>query len=350
MDMSHATQRQLLDGPMPPALLDDQRLYALAPLDLRVERQTRYRADDQCVALDAFDPADQALLRRLYALLGELLTLLVEPSAASSALRLKLLANWLEQIDLAGALAALRDMGLPTEQGQPGPRLRRVLHILRGGCLTSLAVELQIIALGLADPTDLTLLGGAARDYLTTLRACVPELEPSFRRGDRRRLQSVGLLLETWYERSLTALEGAAQVVFDCRFFGEIAESALEFAAVDHMLASLVGQAARDSHDGLVGVSVLPVPPHRPHSVRFVVAGQPAALRRAALERCDEDLEALFLEGFASGGLALPLCAEAVAAAYGLSGVVAALEGGHIGARQLDGSCVYWFHWPTVVP
>lgn len=349
MDMPRATQRQLLDGPMPPALLDDHRLYALAPPDLRQERQTRYRADDQCVPLEAFDPADRALLRRLYALLGELLTLLAEPGAASSALRLKLLAAWLQQIDLAGALTALRDMGLPTEQAQPGPLLRRALHSLRGGCLTSLAVELQIVALGLGDPSDLTLLGCAARDYLATLRACVPDLEPSYRRGDRRRRQSVGLLLETWYDRSLTELAGAAQVVFDCRFFGEIAEGALEFAAVDRMLAGLVGQAARDSQDGLVGVCVLPVPPQRPHSVRFVVSGQPDPLWGGPQPRAARP-EALFLEAGPAGGLALPRCAETVAAAYGLADTGAALAGGHVGARLIDGSCVYWFHWPTLVP
>jgi signal transduction histidine kinase len=323
-------------------------LYALAPTTLASHRAVRYDGGAMDAPLSVFPPAERALLAELYAAIQAVYAVVrdedVPPDEQAEALRRLYASAW------SRLFPTIRELGAGIPPERLTPRLRQILHDVKGGAFQALAVYLQLLTLDALSADQLHRVFFLARDQLKIMRNALPELDPEgVARDEARRLHAVGLLVEKW-QRAEHHLPGrSAAVEVDCRYQGAIAERCLEFAALDRVIYNLVNNAAAHSADGRVRLAILPVPPAAPRDLRIAVANPVSDEQRRALEsRFPDGLGALFHGGFTTGGsgLGLRICADFVANAYGLATVDQALAGGHIGAAIVAGQFVAWVHWP----
>lgn len=323
-------------------------LYALAPAALASRRAVRYDGGAMNAPLGVFPPAERALLAELYAAIQAVYAVARDEGAPAderaAALRRLYALAW------PRLLPAVRELGAGVAPEGLTPRLRQILHDVKGGAFQALAVYLQLLTLDALPAGQLHRVFFLARDQLKIMRNALPELDPEgVARDEALNLHAAGLLVEKW-QRAEHRLPGrSATVEVDCRYQGAVAERCLEFAALDRVVYNLVNNAAAHSADARVRLAILPVPATAPRDLRIAVANRVSDEQRRALEsRFPDGVGALFHGGFTTGGsgLGLRICADFVANAYGLATVDQALAGGHLGAAIVQGQFVAWVHWP----
>jgi signal transduction histidine kinase len=337
---------------IPQALLSDDEIMALAPLQLPSLRQRRYAGDGMSIEFAHLPETARLLIVRLYTSVQAIHHLMRQEEPPREQLdRLNALLQQIAWSELLGELRRLQ-FEMPTAEQQR--RADQVLHDIRGGSFQALSIHVQLAEMGVAEAEDAPRVFLLARDHLKIMRNCLPELDPERYRDDMQaQAHSVQLLVEKWGRGSYQLPDSTVQVRLDCRFDGSVSERCVEFSALDRVLYNLMNNAARHSSDRRVALTIVPLNDAPTNSLRFVIANHINDEQRERLETHfggAAGLGRLFLGGFTTGGngLGMRIGAEFVTNAYGLANIEQALERGYVGATMLDQRFVNWFHWPVV--
>ena len=320
---------------MPLPLSTDQVL-SLAPVLLENRRASRYRADEQAIASSDLGAVDFATVTALYAMLGELEEGGADPSADPAALLAVAARHHLD-----GLLQRVRRLGAE----RSSPRVASAVHDLRGGALTTLFVHLGRLRRmpERADTRRSLFLG--ARDHRKMMRNVVLDLDATARARDLAFLPHSLVELA----RALRAFAGVVReepIVVDVESATDavIAESCVEFGAIDRVAYNLLNNAVR--HAAQPNITTWLV--RFAKDLRVVVANAVEPEHRALLtDRLASDESSLFGDFTTTGsGYGLRIVGELVAHAYGVPSVQKLTTGRYVGARTVDDSFVAWFHWP----
>jgi signal transduction histidine kinase len=330
--------------PLTPALLS-----ALAPTQIVSHRTQRSIGAPLSVSLAEFSPADQTIISELYRALSELFNVLEgvreDVGASRSGIR-----AFTQRVGWSALVKATQQLGRSALDQPLNQRRSAVIHDLRGGSLTALAINIQLLELGMLEANDVLRLFFLTRDHLKMMRNGIYDLDqPRYERDLQQRPHRVQLLVEKWSAASYRLQQQAAEIVVDCRFDGVVSERCIEFAALDRVLYNLINNAVRFTADGRVYLAIFPL--EQSQNVRFVVYNQTTEEHRQRLhERFGDDLGQLFRGGFTTGGtgLGMRICAEFVTDAYGVGSVEHGLEQGYVGVQLREGYFVTWAHWPMV--
>jgi signal transduction histidine kinase len=336
-----------MDTPARPLSIDQ--LYGLAPRTLPFHRSLRYTGDGMSVRLADFSPSDQALIERLYAIIGEILVVLREhrdhPDIAVPQLK-----EFCREAGWHQFATEIRQLGEEISAADENQRLRQVVHDLRGGGFLALSVYLQLIELELFQPLDLQRMFFLARDQLKIMRNGVDGIDPLGEDRDRGlSLHDVDLLVEKWADSAHRLQGRVAKISVESQFVGAIAERCLEFSALDRVIYNLMNNAALNSADERVYMAIVPLEISDPENLRFVIVNKVSPIQRATLEqRWADGPGQLFQGGFTTGGngLGMRICADFICNAYGLTSVDQGLSEGHFGAITIADNFAVWFHWP----
>lgn len=304
-------------------------------------RSLRYRGDDRAVPLSALTENDRSAVRSLYTLLSafeararELLEGHVERAAELAA-----------ELDTGSLIAAARALGSGRESSSE--EVRRALHDVRGGALTSLLVELRRAERGEQNVKALHVL---VSDHLKLMRNALLELDDARREADTAPRAHFAERLTESLEH-VTGEGGAVRVAVQREFSGAITMSCVELGALDRASLNLVNNAVRHSASDHVGVLLLPAATEPDPDLRIVVANTvDDAQARVLQERFGVQLSRLFLESFSTtgSGAGMMICVDFVASAYGLARSEQAVRAGLVGARLEGSAFVAWLHWPAV--
>jgi signal transduction histidine kinase len=323
-------------------------LHALAPPSLPSYRNSRYFGDDNSVVLSDFTPADQAVIKDMYAALITLMELIRQQK--DTGFDLPSLQALLAQLSWSALIQRLQHLGdsLPEHIAA---HLGEAIHDIRGGSFAALSINLQMLGLGLVEHDDLLRIFFLVRDHLKIMRNAVRDIDPQRYQADwEQKLHNVKLIVEKWTNTIHKVSNTTARIDLDCRFDGNISERCLEFSALDRVLYNMVNNAVRHTADDVVYLSIFPANPDQPHDVRFVIYNAITPAHRQILhDRFGANLNQVFGSGFTTGGsgLGLRICAHFVANAYGVHEFEQATGAGYLGAALLDDYFVNWFHWPV---
>lgn len=326
-------------------------LLALAPVQLRTYRATRYQGDDQSIPFASFALVDQHILTRMYGVLQMILntTMRYRDTPGEGAAPLHAL---IKELNWSQVVHDVRELGKATYAMTTTPLMREVLHDIKGGSFMALSVGLQLIEIGITQPDDVTRTFFLARDHRKIIRNAVPDLDAHAAALDQTsKAHSTQLLIEKWAHAAYNLPNHTVRVEIDTGFVGDISDRCVEFSALDRVLYNLVNNAARNTVDGVVHLAMLPVEADQPHNLRFVVYNAIGAEQRAQLTaHFGDKLNRLFLGGFTTDGtgLGMRICANFVANAYGVHTIERALAEQYIGSCLVDEQFVAWFHWPLI--
>ena len=339
-------------------------LLALAPLRLPNYRRVRYEGDDLYVDLDQLAPRDQTLLRGLYQRLSELLYAIVDAST-TDAQKWEKVQDWIDRHDLDVIIDEVRELGFASYAQNPGEKVAKAMHDLRGGALSSLLGRLQLFGYLRTVPGALNILFVQARDHLKVMRNALVGLDEPRRQADRTpKAHAMQLMLDKWHEAVVGSRwrERPIRLEMDCRYEGPLTECCLESAAIDRIFYNLAANACRHTDDERLEMAIFPLPESPGDCLRFVlsnrvgetdVARLRATIRAGGADSTDrgmgQSLFALFEPEVSStgSGFGLTVVADFVAGAFGLSDRAEALRERYVGA-VLDGQTFrVWFHWPA---
>lgn len=355
--------------------IDESAILGLAPAQLTNLRQERYGGDDMGIRLRDLPAADVAGIRALYSVISRLLDELRvalriahgdgsapggvrngSPDLSDSSVddvepaRI-VLKRTAADPDWRAAMKAARALHYPTA-GDGGRAKditlrRQALHDVRGGALAALALTLDLIAVTDASTAEVVRAFYLTRDHLKIMRNALEDVDTVARERDRTfRDHGTRLLFEKW-SSAVHRLPGdrSARVEVDSTYEGPVSRRCLEFSALDRVLYNLMNNAVRFTANGVVTLYLREIA----GNLRFVVVNEIASSQLAAMqERWGDDVGALFLGGFTTGGegVGLSICGEFVANAYGLPDVSVAIRERHVGAQIIGSAFVAWFHWP----
>lgn len=333
---------------MPQAQLN---LTGLAPENLICYRPSRYAGDDISLLLNVFSDTDRATVTALYERLKDLLDLLKahrdQPEQC-----LGLLEARIKQQSWPTLIKSLQELGTTSYQQRPSKLLSQVVHDLKGGALTSLLLRIQLIQMGIKRPESVLPMFFLTRDHLKIMRNGLRDIDAEWRNRDQgRQYHSLSLIKEKWQNATHYVGNKAVKVQLDIQYDGNVAESCLEFSAVDRVIYNLINNAALYAVEDVIHFHILTVPKGVPQHLRFVITNHISAEHKAALEqRFGQRLQDIFIGGFTTGGngFGMRICAEFVANAYGVHSLDRCLADGYIGAKLEGATFVTWFHWPTV--
>ena len=344
--------------PLPETLL------ALAPLRLPNHRRERYVGDDLCVELERLAARDQTLLRDIYGQLTELLFTIVD-TTTTEAQKWEGVRGWIERHNLDKIIDEVRELGLASHEHDPGEKLAKAMHDVRGGALSSLLGRLQLFVHLRKQPSTLNVLFVQVRDHLKIMRNAVVGLDEERRNADRRpKAHAMQLMLDKWQESVVGPQwrERPIHLEIDCRYEGPLTECCLESAAIDRIFYNLTNNAARHAADERLEMVVFPVPESGGDCLRFVLSNRVSetdAARLRSLPRPGgtgvallgpgENLLALFEPEVSSdgSGFGLTVVADFVGGAFGLRDRAQALRERYLGAVLDEQTFRVWFHWPT---
>ena len=248
-------------------------LYSLAPTDLPVLRRLRYDGGGFGLPLGQFAPADQAIIRRIYAAVHGI----YDHWLASRALDACRLTEHVQRLDDDAFVEAARALGRATvAAGAETPLMHKVVHDLRGGGLTALIGSASLIRAGCASDDALRTSVLLARDHAKIMRNAVPDLDPSRRRADEgTRVHDIQDFIDKWNGAAVRVHGRNVYITVDSAFQGSISARCLETSAIDRVLFNYLNNAARFSADGRVNLSIFPVSDGR--LVRWVADNAVAA-------------------------------------------------------------------------
>jgi len=342
-----------MDLPEPlPAIWTDALLARAMPEVVANQRVDRFRGEALRLPLSALGEDDRAVALSLYDWLGAIESI-TSPSARTlpSASGLRAL---LDAHPTRPQLRAMQSFGHATPARDSDSLVAKVVHDVRGGPLTSLLLQLQIVEAGRVGPDDVLRVHYRVRDHRKIMRAALPGIDDAGRERDQTLKQhDVGLLTEKWSGATVpvagTGGERAVRVRLDQRFEGTVCESCIEFTALDRVIYNLINNALRHASDGGVHVVLSAVPIGAPTNLHVAVAnrvdaGEATALRR----RFGGDLGGLFAGGYSTtgSGLGLRICADMVGNAFGVDDAEDCADAGYVGATMSDEVFGAWAHWP----
>ena len=355
--MQGSTATPQIHSPVPDFLL------ALAPLRLPNHRRERYAGDNLCIALDQVAPRDQELLRNLYRQLNELLFTIADTST-TDAQKWEKVQGWIDRYDLDAIINEVRELGLASHEHDPGERLAKAMHDVRGGALSSLLGRLQLFGHLHTMSGALNVLFVQARDHLKIMRNAIVGLDEPRREADRTpKAHAMALMLGKWHESVVGPKwhERPIRMQIDCRYEGALTECCLESAAIDRIFYNLAANACRHATDERLEMAIFPIPEPPGDCLRFVLSNRVseadaarlgATIRAGGADSTElgtgQSLFALFEPEVSStgSGFGLTVVADFVAGAFGLRDRAEALRERYVGAI-LDGQTFrVWFHWP----
>ena len=324
-------------------------LLALSSATLR-PRSRPYLGDSVIASIASLHSDDAAIVRRLYAFLGELYGAVDLLNAASTGLAA--VRDLLARSDYAELGAAIRRLGAALSADATPLALRKAYHDVRGGSLPALLMHLDLVEAGEATAQDIERIFILVRDHLKILRNALPDLDPAgYERDLCSREHDAALIVQKWSDASYgTEAAHRVMVHLDCEFVGGVSERCMEFAALDRVIYNLINNAARFADDARVLVHVFPLTDARETDLRFVVCNRiSAAHRDRLLADLGGDCSRVFAGGYTTGGhgVGLQICGDIITHGYGLASLREALSGGYLGARVLRDHFVAWFHWPA---
>lgn len=226
-------------------------------------------------------------------------------------------------------------------------QLRQVIHDLRGGPVTTLVMSMSILLNG--GDVDSRYIWLLARDVRKIARNCFPDLDlETYALDSRENAHSVRLIGEKW---SRVTRGGGVEVHMD--FQGSIANSCVEFSALDRTLYNLMNNAIRESSSETEPVKLYIVTEtNQPEveDVRIWIRNPIDEIQYEELTtKFGADLSDLFLTNFSTtgSGIGMQIVCDFVGKAYGVS-ARRALEMRIAGIRLERTHFNVWFHWPTV--
>ena len=247
------------DPPVPDHLL------ALAPLRLENYRRARYMGDDLYVDLDQLAARDQTLLRGLYEHLTELLYVIAD-TATTDARKWESIQGWIDRHNLDEMIGEVRELGHASHERNPGERLSKAMHDVRGGALSSLLGRLQLFGHLRRLPGALNILFIQARDHLKIMRSAIVGLDERRREADRKpKAHAMRLMIDKWHESIVGPKwrERPIRLEIDCRYEGALTECCLESAAIDRIFYNLAANACRHAADERLEMAIFPCPSRR---------------------------------------------------------------------------------------
>ncbi|HEY1190638.1 MAG TPA: ATP-binding protein [Gemmata sp.] len=322
-------------------MLPPQSLYDIAPSDLPNERQNRFDGSGFSADLNSFAPADRDRLAQVYATVDRVGRTPLDAGA-------DVLAGGLRGIDTAALIRDASALGSDTPVQVTGdPRVRRLLHDIRGGGLQVLVGGAELIRY---DPNATAFARNAvlaARDHAKIMRAGFPALDPeNYACDELTKAHAVESLVATWDGLNVLQNGRTVRVTVDCSYHGAITGRCLETAAVERIMCNYVNNAVRFVADGHVSIWVFQV---GPGLVRWAVHNTVSEYDLTWLtQKTGGDLRQLFRGGTTHGGngIGLSACAEIVGECFGLD-AERALRSGYLGAHADPGGYTAWFHWPV---
>ena len=331
-----------IPGGVPEALIN------LGDQPLINHRVNRYQGDDLCSDILDFNEADQVRIRELYNMLLTLFNIVSEPAKAgvfSSELE-----PFLRSLDIEKLTGSVREIGSGPHYEKLGP-LARTAHDIRGGSLTSLLYELDAGLFRLAQPELTRSLFLLSRDHLKIMRNALLGLDTAKRDADLLPvIHAASLITDKWDHAEIKLPDHSVTVSVQQAYQGPIAESCVEFGAIDRVLYNLMNNAARHAADRTIQLLVSPFPVvEEPEDLRFLIVNQVADSELAALHSKSrgENLGFLFEAGVSTtgSGLGMSIVSDFVSNAYGISGSQA-LQEHYFGASLRGKHFAAWFHWP----
>jgi hypothetical protein len=326
-------------------------LYTLAPTDLENYRPERYDGSGFSISINDLVPADQVVIRQLYQGIKQLYDLWLYLRDAP---QYDLLQQQLETLGSAEFLELAQALGLATyEQGQPSELLRKIIHDLRGGALTSLLGYTRLIGrvAGSRREEFTRLAIFLARDHAKMMRNALVDLDWPVRQADESaKIHLINDFVEKWNGLTFHLEDRIVQVTAVSTFTGAITNRCLETSSIDRIVYNYMNNAARFTADGRVSLAIFPI---NDTLVRWVVANQITADQAAWLAaNVGDNLNQLFAGGYTRGGQGIGLsnCADFVAAGFGIRQPAEALAQGYLGAKVIDNTYYAWFHWPAYLP
>lgn len=313
----------------------------LAPRELEMMRGSRYRADEQAIALAALPVEDQPVIVSIYEMLEELGQLVADTDTLVDATPI---IDFTVRREVSKLLHIVRRLGASVPAD--AVHLAEALHDIRGGALTTLFVQLARIgklpwrdelARGLAIAT---------RDQMKMMRNVIRDIDPVLRERDLAFLpHSLFDVARAVREFRGTVAEQPVEVAVDCPTDGVIADSCVEVSAVDRVTYNLLNNAVRYADQPRIHAWLLLLE----GDLRVAIANAISPQQHATIaEVLGSSTSSLFGTFTTSGsGYGLRIVSELVGRAYGVASVDALVAKGYIGAKLEGGDTfVTWFHWP----
>lgn len=288
----------------------------------------------QC-AMSAFHRLDQQIVRELYAALQQVDTF----SSSSSAKA---------QEHSARLIEVAQELGNASLGPENDPWIRKVVHDVRGGSLLALTYALDASEVTQATRHSARFL---AADHMKIMRNAISGLDDAACESDQLGgLHGTAALEHRWTTAVLRNQLGGIEVRFDARWQGDFAQNCFEFSAVQRVIYNLLANASRFTADQTIIFHVIGVPEPGVSNIRFTFENLVTQAQQLVLEEQLQDRQGIFDDGVTrtSQGLGLGICADFVAAAYGIDGRDVALEGEYLGVTVEDRRFISWFHWPVV--
>lgn len=308
----------------------------------------RYGGTGMAWDFNRLAPTDQDAIRSLYEKIDSLMNLPVWSQTCPKTRRAALI-QWQKLQDWRRCWRDMAALGPESYTLFGGSlQLRQVIHDLRGGPLTSLVLALSTL---LHDPefeADFDYIRLMARDVRKTARNCFPDLDPISYEQDRLDVShAADLIVEKW-----TKMHCRGGVYVDAEFDGNIAQSCVEFSALDRVLYNLMNNAIRASahSDEAVELRIMTEPGKRTKEIaRFWITNVIHPTQYAQLNKTfGDDMSELFVSSFSTtgSGLGMQIVADFVGKAFGVS-PSRALKAGMLGGILTPSHFHTWFHWPV---
>ncbi len=320
---------------------------SLAPTTLHIKRQERYDGSGFDISLRDLAPEDVSLIIRVYQTVKGVYDLWLYMRDRPN---YPLLRQQLERLAQPEFIFAAQAIGAATyAYHPPSAGLRKAIHDIRSGGLTSLAGYAALIKYRPDDDKIVRQAVFLARDHAKMMRNIILDLDVPTREADESsKLHAIAEFVEKW--RGFTFHLAQKQVVVQAQssYDGFITSRCLETSAVDRVLYNYINNAARFSATDCVCLTVLEV---SPGLTRWVVENEITADQQVWLQHTlGPDLTPLFQGGYTreGHGVGLSSCTDIVAASFGV-GLGIALTQKYLGASLRDQVYYAWFHWPAYV-
>ena len=290
---------------------------------------------------------DQDAIRSLYEKIESLMRLPVWSESCPKTQRKGLL-YWQKNQDWRRCWRDMAALG-PESYIQFGSslQLRQVIHDLRGGPLTSLVLALSTMEYDPDFEIDFEYIRLMARDVRKITRNCFPNLDPtSFQQDQLDVGHAAQLMVDKW-----TRVHCRGGVRVETGFEGNIAQSCVEFSALDRVLYNLMNNAIRESahSDEPVLLRIMTQDDTPQDIARFWITNTIDHTQSQRLKTTfGDDMTELFVTNFSTtgSGLGMQIVGDFVGKAFGVS-TTKALETGILGAIVTDHEFHTWFHWPV---
>ena len=310
-------------------------------------RQDRYAGTGLSASIDTLSPIDRSVLVNFYRIMDRLMVLPAWESDDPIVQRNAVL-EWSNENNWSQSWRGIAALGPESYILQDSDtRLRQVIHDLRGGPLTSLVMSVSMLLNNIeTDPSYIWLL---VRDVRKIARNCFPDLDPDRYQDDLGcQHHSIRLIAEKWG----LARRGPGVEVY-AEFDGNIANSCVEFSALDRVIYNLMNNALRESAPDSQPVQFYIFTNDEdmePNDVRFWIRNTITHQNYEQLSlRFGDNLSDLFLTNFSTtgSGIGMQIVGDFVGQAYGVS-TRRALDMRIVGARLSESYFDAWFHWPIV--